>query len=308
MSGGGPRNLTHAGRIAALGYDYVAREKEHVRECNLCGSRHHVELSRRDRYDYAAIMRLCASCGLGFLSPRMTAAEYARFYEKTYRPLVSAHHGRLIDAASVQAEQHTYAEELIDFLDHTLGEAPATVLDVGGSTGVIAGALTERLGVRATVLDPAPEELTVAYGAGMETIEGFAENYNADGRTWDLVLMCQTVDHLLDVHSTLVAIRAMVAGGGHAYVDVVDLLFSIRRQRSVEAAVKIDHPHYLTRATAMAYFAIVGLEVVAERVSEDAHLFGFLLSPAKPAEPDWPRLRAGADALLDEVSGQRALN
>ncbi|MGI8660839.1 MAG: class I SAM-dependent methyltransferase [Thermoleophilaceae bacterium] len=293
-------------RIAAVGYDYAARENEHVRECNLCGSAHHVEVSRQDRYGFPARLRICATCGLGFLSPRLTAAEYGYFYESVYRPLVSAHHGRLIDAASVQAEQHDYARELGDFLDHTLDEAPATILDVGGSTGVIAGALAERLGIRATVLDPAPEELVVAERAGMETIEGFAEDYDPDGRRWELVLLCQTIDHLLDVRRTLTAIREMIADGGHAYVDVVDLLFALRRQGRVDAAVKIDHPHYLTRATALAFFARAGLRVVAERVSDDAHLFGFLLRRAEPLEPDWSGLRAGADALLDEVSQQRA--
>lgn len=304
---GAPGEDPRADRIAALGYDYAEREKEEVRQCNLCGSRHHVELSRRDRYRYPAILRVCAACGLGFLSPRLTAAEYARFYESVYRPLVSAHHGRLIDAASVQAEQHGYARELVDFLGHTIGERPATLLDVGGSTGVIAGIFAERLGVRATVLDPAPDELVVAGRAGMETIEGFAEDFDPEGRTWDLVLLCQTVDHLLDVRGTLAAIRTMIADGGHAYVDVVDLLFAIRRQGSVEGAVKIDHPHYLTRATALAFFARAGLAVVAERVSDDAHLFGFLLRPANPTEPDWRGLRSGAEALLDEISRQRAL-
>ena len=294
-------------RIAALGYDYAAHEKEYVRECNLCSSTHHVELSRRDRYGYPAIMRVCAACGLGFLSPRLTPAEYARFYESIYRPLVSAHHGRLIDAGSVQAEQHAYAQELVDFLGHTLEKAPATLLDVGGSTGVIAGTLADRVGARATVLDPAPDELKVAEQAGMETISGFAEHYDAGGRTWDLVLMCQTVDHLLDVRGTLTAIRAMIAPGGHAYVDVVDLMFAIRRERHVEGAVKIDHPHYLTRSTAMAFFAAAGLEVVSERVSGDAHHFGFLLRPGQPAAPDWRAMRADAEALLDEVSRQRAL-
>lgn len=293
-------------RVAELRYDYGARPKELVRECNLCGSTRHVEVSRRDRYGYPTVLQICAACGLGFLSPRLTASEYALFYESIYRPLVSAHYGRRIDAATVQAEQRAYAAELVDFLDRSLERPPATLVDVGGSTGVIAGALGERLGCRATVLDPAPDELAVAERAGMETIEGFAEDYDAGGRTWDLVLMCQTIDHLLDVRGTLATIREMVAVGGHAYIDVVDLLFAIRRQRCIEGAVKIDHPQYLTRATALAFFAIAGLEVVGERVSDDAHLFGFLLRPAEPAEPDWRDLRAGAEALLDEVSRLRA--
>src|SRR4051812_25610216 len=108
VAGTDPRR---ASRIADLAYDYDGRDKESVVECNLCGSTKNVEASRRDRYGYSATLQICEDCGLGFLSPRMTAAEYADFYADTYRPLVSAYHGRLIDATTVQEDQRGYADE-----------------------------------------------------------------------------------------------------------------------------------------------------------------------------------------------------
>ena len=45
----------------------------------------------------------------------MTADAYGRFYDGIYRPLVSAFHGRLIDAATIQAEQREYAAERADW-------------------------------------------------------------------------------------------------------------------------------------------------------------------------------------------------
>ena len=59
---------------------------------------------------------MCRRCGLGFLSPRLTAAEYGAFYEDVYRPLVSAFHGRRIDAETVQDDQRGYAAELVELL------------------------------------------------------------------------------------------------------------------------------------------------------------------------------------------------
>ena len=193
-------------RIAEVGYDYAARETEPVEACNLCGSTDLAELARRDRYGYPASLWMCRRCGLGFLSPRLTAAEYGAFYEDVYRPLVSAFHGRRIDAETVQDDQRAYAAELVEFLRANLPAAPASVLDVGGSTGIVAGAVRDAFGAEATVLDPAPDELAVAAAAGMETIAGFAEDFDPGGRRWDLVLLCQTIDHLLDV-------------SGHARVD-----------------------------------------------------------------------------------------
>jgi len=292
-------------RIAAVGYDPSAHDLEAVRTCNLCGCGRHVEVARRDRYGYPVVLRVCASCGLGFLSPRPTAAEYARFYDGVYRPLVSAYHGRLIDATTVQDEQRAYAAEVVEFLRLHLEGPPADVLDVGGSTGIVAAAVRDAFGSAATVLDPAPDELAVAAGAGMETIEGFVEDFEPGERRWGLVLLCQTIDHLLDVAGTLRALRGLLAEGGQAFVDVLDVGFMMRRRGSVEGAVKVDHPYYLTRATAEAFFARAGLEPVAERMSGDGH-WGFLLAPVESREPDWDGLRSGADALLAEVWRLRA--
>ena len=105
-----------AERIASVGYDYEAREVEPVSACNLCGSDEHVQVSRRDRYGFPVSLSICVCCGLGFLSPRLTADEYASFYGSVYRPLVSAYHGWRIDAETVQADQREYAAELVERL------------------------------------------------------------------------------------------------------------------------------------------------------------------------------------------------
>ena len=289
-----------AARIASVGYDYAARKVEPVEACNLCGSTDFVEAAHRDRYGYPARFLICRRCGLGFLSPRLTPAEYVAFYERVYRPLVSAFHGRRIDAETVQAEQREYAAELVEFLRTTLPRPPASVLDVGGSTGIVASAVCAAFGAEGTVLDPAPDELAVAAAAGLETVAGFAEDFDPGERRWELVLLCQTIDHLLDVRATLESMRRMTSTGGHAFVDVLDVMLAAHRQGSVEGAVKIDHPYYLTRDTARAFFVRAGLEPVAERLSADGH-WGFLLAPSAPRDPDWDELRASAAAGIVEL-------
>lgn len=285
---------TPAERIAALAYDYAAKAKERPVACNLCGVRRGAHtLAGRDRYGYAATLVACRRCGLACLSPRLTAAGYADFYAAVYRPLVSAYHGRRIDAETVQAEQEDYAAALAAFLAPWLPFAPTTILDVGGSTGAVARVLAAQTGARATVLDPAPDELAVARAAGMETIGGLAEDFDAGRRRWDLVLLCQTIDHLLDVRGTLAALRRMTADGGRAFVDILDADLMLERTGSIECVVKIDHPYYLTRATAIAFFALTGYAVVCERSCTDGHR-GFVLAPAASAEPDWAGLEVSA--------------
>lgn len=292
---------TVADRVGALGYDFGAQPKEQPCECNLCAAHdRQVELCRRDRYGYLVTCVMCGRCGLGYLSPRLTEAGYADFYARVYRPLVSAYHGRRIDTDTVQVDQRSYARELVAFLAPLLPQAPGTILDVGGSTGVVANAVAKSLGGRPTVLDPAPAELAVAEQSGMEIISGFAETLDPGERRWDLVLMCQTIDHLLDVKRTLRALRRLTASGGRVFVDILDVELMVRRTGSIEGAVKIDHPYYLTGATAAAFFAVADYTVVAERVTDDGHR-GFVLTPGQPTEPDWPALEARALAFLGEV-------
>jgi hypothetical protein len=134
----------------------------------------------------------------------------------------------------------------------------------------------------------------------METIPGFAEDFDPGDRRWELVLLCQTIDHLLDVAATLGSMRRMTAEGGHAFVDELDLLIAARKAGSAEGAAKIDHPYYLTRETAVAYFLRAGFEPVAERLSADGHR-GFVLAAAERREPDWGQLAESAEAMLAEL-------
>jgi SAM-dependent methyltransferase len=289
-------------RIAALSYDYGALATQRPAECNLCQTRDcAVEVATRDRYGYPATFVVCRRCGLGYLNPQLSATQYAHFYSEIYRPLVSAYHGRRIDAETVQLDQHGYAAELAAFLLPLLPSSPHTILDVGGSTGVVARVLATRVGARATVLDPSPDELTVARAAGMETVAGFAEDFDPGERTWDLVLLCQTIDHLLDARGTLAARWRMTAAGGRAFVDIVDVDILLRRTGDIERIVKIDHPYYLRRPTAAALFALTGFTIVAERVTDDGHR-GFVLAPGPYAEPDWTALEATAARFLTDVS------
>jgi SAM-dependent methyltransferase len=292
-------------RIATLDYDPAAGQREPVDRCNLCRSTHLVEVSRVDRYGYAQPLTVCGDCGLGFLNPRPTAERYAAFYRDTYRPLVSAYHGRLIDHETVQDEQRTYAAELSAWLRHALPAAPRSILDVGGSTGVVAAEFRDAFGARATVLDPAPDELAVARAAGMDVIEGFAEDYDpAEGR-FDLVLLCQTIDHLLDVRATLDALRRAVSDDGHLVVDVLDARFMLERRGRIEGVAKVDHPFYLTRTTGRAFLDACGFAVVSERLSDDGHC-AFLARPAETRALDVDRLAAHAERLLEAIWLKRA--
>ena len=243
-------------------FDYEAAPKESV-TCNLCRAKQGFRLeAERDRYGYPQHCVRCSVCDLVFLSPRLTKDAYTEFYRNVYRPLVSAYHGREISPRTMEPEQFLYAVRLERFLRTQVGQ-PATILDVGGSTGVVARHLKNTFRCLATVLDPAPDEIAHA-ATDLEVIPGLIEDYDPKGRAWDLVVLCQTVDHLLDITGTLKKLRDCISLGGFLFVDILD--YDQTKQ------TKVDHPYNLTRATMEAYFQLCGYRVVAEADAKDRHV------------------------------------
>jgi SAM-dependent methyltransferase len=239
-------------------FDYEAQPKEHVTACNLCGAAPTTGgINWRDRYGFPVGWAKC-SCGLVYLTPRMTKEAYARFYaDGTYRKLVSAFHGREINAQTIQPEQMVYAMELADFIGPYIGNAE-TLLDIGGSTGVVAGYLAQKFALVGTVLDPAPQELEQAHG--LLKIQSTVEDWQPNGRTWDVITLCQTVDHLLDPMGTLTKLRGCLAPGGVLFFDIVDY--------DQTKTIKVDHPYNFTGETGWELLIRAGL--TSRRMRDDA--------------------------------------
>jgi len=292
---------TRAERIAALGFDYAAESKARVERCNLCGESVFVGLTHRDRYGYPAATSGCSRCGLVFLDPVMTRDAYAAFYTRTYRPLVSAFHGRLIDARTIQQEQREYAVERGDLLaPYVAGRGYRTLLDIGGSTGIVADAFARRFDLRATVIDPAPLETVQAQALGLETIEGLVEDVDLGTRRFDAIVLCQTVDHLLDTAGTLNRVRQLLTPGGLLFVDIVDFRAAYLRNWSIEDAVKIDHPYYLTETTMVAYLIRAGFEIVRSDYAADHLHISYVARPSTP-QPDYLPSPLAVEGLWREV-------
>lgn len=270
-------------RVGELGWEPPADALEAVERCNLCGSQGFVAITHRDRYGFPLSSAACTSCGLVFLDPRPSAAAYDAFYRETYRPLVSAFHGRLIDAATIEAEQTEYAAELGRLLEPFLaGRSGGSLLDVGGSTGVVAEAICGPYDLVGTVLDPAPAELERAAGRGLSTVAGTVEAF-APVDAYDIVLLCQTLDHLLDASGTLAKLRSTLAEDGILFVDVVDFRASYLRGWSVEGATKVDHAYAFTEDTIEAALARAGLIVVRKSYASDGLHVGYVCRPGAPS-------------------------
>lgn len=267
-------------RVAGLGWDVQAQDWEQVEACNLCGGRAFATLTHEDRYGFSVSSAACTECGLVFLDPHPTAEAYDDFYRDTYRPLVSAFHGRLIDAASVEVDQIEYARALVKLLAPFLaGKSGGSLLDVGGSTGVVAEALCAAHELDGTVLDPAPDELVRAADRGLATVPGTIESFDSVSDRFDVVLLCQTLDHVLDAAGALAKLRGLLADDGILFVDVVDFRAAYLRNWRVEAATKVDHPYSFTEDTIEAMLARAGLSIARKDYAVDHLHVGYVCRP-----------------------------
>src|SRR5258705_3907569 len=87
----------------------------------------------------------------------MAAEAYGRFYNGIYRPLVSAFHGRLIDARTIQAEQREYAIDRAGFVRPFMAKTTRkTLLDIGGLSGGRAPHFLKEFWRQGEPADPVP--------------------------------------------------------------------------------------------------------------------------------------------------------
>jgi hypothetical protein len=165
---------------------------------------------------------------------------------------------------------------------------------------VVAGHFAQEFNLAGTLIDPAPLEVEEARAFGLETITGLVEEHDFGARRFDLVIVCQTVDHLLDVGGTLRRVRDLLTERGQLFIDIVDFRAAYLRNWSVEDATKIDHPYYLTQNTMEAYLRRAGFNIATVDYAAD-HLHVSYLCRLAPPVPDALPDPAGVRDLFREI-------
>lgn len=275
-------------------WDYNAQPKESVSACNLCGDRRFVVMGVRDRYKLPVQTHGCLTCGLLFANPRMTGAAYAAFYaDGHYRDLLRAT-GRLkLPENELKALQIAYAQSLADFLAPFVGPG-RSVLDVGGAPGLVARTLMQLFKFSSVrIVDPAPCDAYPGISIWPETFEGHAPD-----SLWDVVLMCQTVDHLLDLRGSLEKAWRLLKDDGLFFVDVAELRRSLAWYKTgLLGVLKVDHPYCIAEEVMEYALRTVGFEVIRKTYAMSAWHVGYLCRKSVPARATFP----DAEALMREV-------
>jgi hypothetical protein len=242
-----------------------------------------VVLSNRDRYDFPVRTVLCTGCGLIYLVERLTRDEYSKFYASgTYRSLTSKFSGGETHIEAIRCDQVNYAAKVISALEGCFEfQGHRSLLDVGGSAGVVATAVGSRFGCAATVLDPAIEEVAAARAIGVDGVVGSLETFRS-GKKFGLILLCRSIEHLYDLRASLLKIRDLLHPDGLFYCDIIDFVECCRCNGAPEAVTKIDHCYWLCQETAPAIFRALGFDIISVDVSWESDCIGYVLRRCQP--------------------------
>lgn len=204
---------------------------------------------------------VCRRCGLVYMNPRPTIAEYRQFHVEDF---LRERHG--LTAAEqvmpkIKGSDVRIKSAVADFIVPTLPRG-ARVLDVGCGFGTLLHLLKERLGAQAQGIELATVDVTAAkrfYELDLwnGSLEEFAEARR--GEQFDCIALHHTFEHLPDPRGALRLMKGLLAPGGILYIGVPNVMNMRKRP---EIFFQMGHPYSYSPATLQKVLAEEGFSVV----------------------------------------------
>ena len=242
---------------------YKGLQKETV-PCNVCGSPDLELLLDRDRYNMNLTTALCGKCGFLFTQPRPTAAEMAKFYQRSYRQFYAD--GDPEKDHEKNSPVFRRAERLARWLSPQIQKTEQTdpaILDVGCGAGVLLHTLKRSFpGALLYGIEP---DIEFASHAQNETraeiqnksLEALLGAGWKPARAMDFIVLNHCLEHLHDPVEKLAALSAWLKPSGQLLIEVPNSA-SPRWARPIEMfhLAHLNHftPQTMSRAATRAGF------------------------------------------------------
>lgn len=253
--------------------------------CMLCGEDDAVAAGEVVSHDVAFTYRLCRGCGLKYMSPRPTRAWYDAHYAGQFWEYKAENRSwqderkrwRWRDFlkrnfSGRQRRQASRLDLLIPLIEANADLAHGRLLDVGCAFGAISAGLVRHFACRAFGVEPNASARAIAREKNGVTI--FAESAEelidraGGGERFDVVLMSNVLENILDPRPVLGACRKLIGDDGRVCVHMPNFFFY--------DAMNPYHPYIYSPDTLARLFVDCGYEITA-------------IDAAAPAEPSSPR-------------------
>jgi 2-polyprenyl-3-methyl-5-hydroxy-6-metoxy-1,4-benzoquinol methylase len=181
---------------------------EHV-PCNLCGADDPEPALTKNGF---TIVR-CRACGLSYVTPRPTVAELVALYsdERYYRNLNASPFG-YPDYLGERWLLERLVVRRLATIEARLG-APGRMLDVGCATGVLVEAAARR-GWSAVGVDVSTFAIAQCHARGLDVRHGDLWGADLPRDHFDVVVLDDTIEHLVDPARALREIYGLLRPGG----------------------------------------------------------------------------------------------
>lgn len=233
--------------------------------CNLCRGKDAELLASTERFGTPATTVICRGCGLIYLNPRWTSDSYARFYEEDYRRLMGETNAVPYE---MMLQQRVHGARIVDFCRSFLREG-ARILDIGCAAGGVLSAFRLAGKYELTGLEPSLQDSAfVRERLGIDVKTGGLENCSFAANGFDLAILTQTLNHMLDPFAELLKIRSLLAADGMLFLEVQNYpeYAKMTRRRSLQ----IDHTYYFAPQTLECMVRRVGFEPIRIEVDTAA--------------------------------------
>lgn len=258
--------------------------------CNLCDRDETQLLATRSRFEIPLNTVICKHCGLIYHNPRMSLEGFAKFYIHDYRQLIES---ETQSAAELFQAQIKHGERIRNWLGADMPNN-GTILDIGSGPGGQLWVMQEKFGVQGIGVEPAVEHAEWARAThGLDIRAGMLEDFEFEANTFDVVLISQTLNHLLDPLGTLQRVHSLLKPDGKIYLEVIDFVYWTRLS-PLTMATTIDHPYMFAQETLRAMMSQAGFKILKWEADSD--------TPSRKREPGQPNLHMRALGVKSEKS------
>jgi len=210
-----------------------------ILSCPACGSSVKKPWLRKEVAGVRFNLDKCSACGTGYVNPQPSADFLKSIYACIGHGSKSLTSLDQVMASEVEFPNSTVdAQRLVDYAKKLLGPlqaGQAKALDIGAGYGFFSRAALDQ-GFQVMAVNPATAENRIFKQLnGFEPIPQFFEVVDFGPERFDLVILSQVLEHLLDPFQVLRKVRELMKPGGVIAIAVpnVDaILIKILRSRS----------------------------------------------------------------------------
>lgn len=252
--------------------------------CQICSNDSYVSLFHNDSHGFGLHTVICSTCGLVYLNPRPTAAEYQRLYTGIYEKLFySAWNPKVSDLVALKRVKR-YSK----YLGHD-------VFEVGPGDGAFLASIEKTCSVSG--IDPSHLSVEACRKRGLNVTHGY---FSGSSQQFDSIAAFHVLEHALEPIKLLNAFRSALKPGGFLLLEVPNILGEWKNLGMIHIAHPCQYsPFSLKNALSMSGFSPVAIEAIEEHPFESS-----IRVIAQPGPPS-PFI-AAPNGLVDQT--QRLFN